>query len=201
MSTFNPAIKRLTQTKRTLKWPGNVYVLICPKSKNNSITFTHWGCRCYSKRTFPWHQCSEWCILFWKMQQYFFFSQSPVPPHMWWEHLEDIFFWLLEGLADSTMELIDSRCVGAQWKSEAFFYLSLWNIGRLIHISVHKIQHNHISLLIWLSEFLRYYHWWLWPKSILVFNCTRYSKNVISVFLMTKVFCRSRLWASVNICY
>lgn len=44
----------------------------------------------------------------------FFFSWSPVPPRMGRKHLEDIFSGFLEGLADSTMELIDSRCEGAQ---------------------------------------------------------------------------------------
>lgn len=67
---------------------------------------------------------AEWCIFFWKMQQYFF-SWSPVPPQMGRKHLEEIFSGFLEGLADSTMELIDSRCEGTQWNSEAFFCLSL----------------------------------------------------------------------------
>lgn len=37
------------------------------------------------------------------------------------KHLEDISSCLLEGLADSTMELIDSRCVGARRNSEGLF--------------------------------------------------------------------------------
>lgn len=45
---------------------------------------------------------------------FFFFSWSLVPPRMGRKHLEDIFSGFLEGLADSTMELIDSRCEGAQ---------------------------------------------------------------------------------------
>lgn len=47
--------------------------------------------------------------------------------HQEWEkkHLEHIFSGVLEALADSTMELIESRCGGAQWNSKAFFCLSL----------------------------------------------------------------------------
>lgn len=43
-----------------------------------------------------------------------FFSWSPVPPRMGKKHLEHIFSGVLEGLADSTMELIESRCGGTQ---------------------------------------------------------------------------------------
>lgn len=54
-----------------------------------------------------------------KMQQYL--SPSRDILWMWRKHLEDISSCLLEGLADSTMELIDSRCVGARRNSEGLF--------------------------------------------------------------------------------
>lgn len=62
-----------------------------------------------SSRTGP-----RWCIFFTKKMQQYFFSWSTISPRMGKKHLEDIFLVLLEGLADSTVELIESRCKGDQ---------------------------------------------------------------------------------------
>lgn len=118
---------------------------------------------------------------------------------MWRTHLEDISSCLSQGLADSTMELIDSRCVGAQWNSKRALLLFIpFKTGIKQMSDSTMFQAKQISWLLWRTWLWFYYHsgfFFLDQNPSLVYIHTWYSKNVILVFLMTKVVCVSRLWA------
>lgn len=74
---------------------------------------------------------------------------------MWRTHLEDISSCLSQGLADSTMELIDSRCVGAQWNSKwARLLFILFNTGIKQMSDSAMFQAKQLSWLLWWT--------WLW---------------------------------------
>lgn len=119
---------------------------------------------------------------------------------MWRTHLEEISSCLLQGLADSTMELIDSRCVGAQWNSKQALLLFIPFKTWIKQMSDSPMfQAKKISWLLWWTWLQFYYHLGFFSfqgrNPSLVYVRTWYSKNVISVFLMTKVVRVSRLWA------
>lgn len=98
---------------------------------------------------------------------------------------------LSEGLADSRMERINSRCEGAQGNSKTFFCLSLLNVHEdKINICVwcaarasQSRSYLHIKIRTYVIISLSLAA--LAKIQFIVLICTRYSKNVIPVFLMT----------------
>lgn len=99
------------------------------------------------------------------------------------------FFGFLEGLADSRMELIESRWEGAQRETRSSVY-PFWTYIRIKHVGVYSITpfswiyYFRFSLNNCFSTAAIYYLL-VWIKYSPVFICLRYSKNVILVFLMT----------------
>lgn len=134
----------------------------------------------FSKDIFQRRQSTEWCIL--SKNAAVFFHGPPFHHNVERTSGRHFFLTLSEGLADSRMERINSRCEGAQGNSETLFCLSLLNIHEdkiniCVWYTAQLLNRSNICILKWGSALLLYYHWQLWPKSNHCFNLHKVFKE------------------------
>lgn len=160
-----------------------------PKSEKATIILTRWGRRCYSVRIFLRKQSTEWCIIL--KNATVFFSLSPFPPQMWKEHLEDIFSDSFGGLSrqqNGTYQLQMWRCSDKQGDPLLFIPLKrTWGLNKylcLIHSTASQSR-SYLQIKMSIHVITSLIIGSFGQKTTIVLIRTRYSKNVITVFLMT----------------
>lgn len=161
-----------------------------PKFKKATIILTRWVRRCYSARFFflLLKKAAHWMVYSLEKCNCIFFHGPPFHRKCGKNIWKTFFLTLSEGLADSRMERINSRCEGAQGNSETFFCLSLLNVHEdkiniCVWCTAQLLNRGRICTLKLGSMLLFHYHWQLWLKLNHCFNLHMVFKECYSSIL------------------